>query len=497
MVRPGFLNFPFPPNPVNLAEKKIYSALKLAAAAIRDDGLEPDEALTKAASSAELNPEMTRRTAEMLNISLTRAHFQSGGDKTASFPLASAETVIDRVFRDRPVDNVPEPKQAGPMTPGDRFLARLRGEGGFSFSRSEVKAAGADANANTPPRHAPDSFWSRLSAPRAVAPPRDVRHEIRNAERARGEVKQAADRARLDASSAFSRMAETLQELVRHFDRVDEIPKYAAFENQAYGEYGDAAEPWLAFVRVQLPQIAARGERERFAKSARRWEPNPVNALLDAFIDQTEAYRAAQRVSDETSADANRKIAALDAAYHLLAGVDPAPAPAPGDLLNFNARYAVPIRKGAAMDETLGRLRTLIGIPDHGDLARQAVETHISDRYAKGQQAQEHMTYKAPIEAADHEMNNVRREAILRDLLSNDEIISHHDPHHIQSAYNGLLSIAPEATTNREVLRAFLRNATAQQAIDPFQAKQLADLGNVTLKNQNLRSGKSEHGVPN
>ena len=492
---------------MNVAETKIHSALKHAAASIRNDGLSPDDALFKAAEAQELNPEMTRRTAEMLNVSLTRAHFGSGQDKTASFPLADAGAVIERVFGsgDKNSKQASAAPASAPASDDERFRALLGGEGSYRFGPSVGKTVKIAAPLGKGAANLGSDFWKRALGPRdgsrPAPPPRDVDLEVRQAERFRGEIKRRSETARQKAAAAFDNVGATLRALVGCFDHVEEAGKYAAFEDQAYDSYGADVESSLDFVRAQLPRIMARGDRERFAgstikrASSRVWKTTVPNTLFDTFLTQLADYRATQKEADEVQRDAADKLAALDDAYHLLSGHDPKPAATASDLLDFGSYFA-PIDKQAGLEELLGKARTLVGIPDHAEIAAKTIADQAADRYAKGHMAQQHMIHKSPGEAADHEMANVRREAIMRDLLTNDEIISRHDPAHIQSAYNGLLSIAPEATTNREVLRAFLRNATAQQAIDPFQAKQLADLGNVTLKNQNLRAGKKEDGTP-
>jgi hypothetical protein len=76
-----------------------------------------------------------------------------------------------------------------------------------------------------------------------------------------------------------------------------------------------------------------------------------------------------------------------------------------------------------------------------------------------------------------HEMQNVQREALVRDLMANDEIISSYDPEVVVSAYNTLSQLAPKASLIPDVARSVLRYATAQ-SIDPHYASQLVELEN-------------------
>ena len=89
----------------------------------------------------------------------------------------------------------------------------------------------------------------------------------------------------------------------------------------------------------------------------------------------------------------------------------------------------------------------------------------------------------------DH-INNLRRSTILQDLYDNDPILSEADPNDLANAYNSLVQSAPEASLNKEVARAILRQSVNAMAVSPFDAKQWADLDNVLLKNKSYSKGE-------
>ena len=81
-------------------------------------------------------------------------------------------------------------------------------------------------------------------------------------------------------------------------------------------------------------------------------------------------------------------------------------------------------------------------------------------------------------------IDNMRRSAILSELKNDDPILSEADPKALSSAYEMLSNTAPEASLNKEVARAILRQSVNSVAVSPFDAKQWADLDQTTLRNE-------------
>ena len=84
---------------MNAAELKISQALDHAVD-LKREGKTPNEAAIGGAKRAGLNPDMTDRLVEALNIALTNSTIRKMEDKTASFPIADKSTVISEVFGD-------------------------------------------------------------------------------------------------------------------------------------------------------------------------------------------------------------------------------------------------------------------------------------------------------------------------------------------------------------------------------------------------------------
>lgn len=87
-------------------------------------------------------------------------------------------------------------------------------------------------------------------------------------------------------------------------------------------------------------------------------------------------------------------------------------------------------------------------------------------------------------------VNNMRRSDIISELYAEDPIISEASPEDVSRAYQTLVQAAPEASLNKEVVRAVLRQSINSVAVSPFDAKQWADLDNSLLKNKGMDSGR-------
>lgn len=77
---------------------------------------------------------------------------------------------------------------------------------------------------------------------------------------------------------------------------------------------------------------------------------------------------------------------------------------------------------------------------------------------------------------AKKKLDNVRRELILSDLITNDPVLATEDPENIARAYEVLWDLAPDSALNKSVARSFIRQAVNSEALDTFTAKQLVEM---------------------
>jgi len=73
--------------------------------------------------------------------------------------------------------------------------------------------------------------------------------------------------------------------------------------------------------------------------------------------------------------------------------------------------------------------------------------------------------------ALSERLKNVQRQLVLEDLLTNDPVLSDESPETVAQAYQAILNIAPELASNKEVVRAILRQTVHSVAISPYEAE--------------------------
>ena len=428
----------------NQAEKRIFKALSRASS-YRSAGDSPDESMSKAASELQLNPEMTKRACELFNITLTHSHFKQAGVNGAKreddFPIADFQNIIRSVFTDTGRKTASAPV-ADPYS-------RLAIRPAVTMSKT--------ASVETPERQSTNLAFL-----------------VQQAEGSIKELEFENRKVAMDVMSYHHSALDTLRSLVDHFRTTGNTQKYAEFENQCYSEYGTPAGRYLDLLYAQLPEQPARGDSQTYSKHAGIFDAGFANSQFDRFVEAVDQYLDCQikRASLQMELDSRR-----DSVQNIYARVSDTPrnSKTAAGLLDFDKQAAI----GSLPIE-------IAGVPEALHASR---EKSLSGQFDKSNEHAVSSLHQRPQQEADQEMENVRRMTILKDLMMNDEIISRQEPDSVSNAYNTLLQISPTSTMHKEVVRAVLRNATAQQAVDPFTAKQLADLEGVHLKNKALASG--------
>lgn len=442
---------------MNSTEQKIFSAFRKAAEYCSTGGFEPTDALVKSAMDADLNPEMTRRAGEMLNIFLTHRFMKSASDKTASFPTADLGDVLRKAF----TEDAPASSEA---------------RQGY---RSSKKASAAGE--------------PKLSFIGSAATPEPALRDITDlVEQLRGHVKvasESADEARRNAEYERHAAFATYKSLIGSLRESHNYQKFAAFEAQCLSEYGEEALGHLDGIADQLPGVK-RLSRDEYPKRAFYFARGPLNDLFDSFVEGISKVAAAD--SDFESSLASARAFELEAEniYRKVAGAEPKegnPLATAGDLLSKTVGSGLTSMSGGLAGSAARYLPPELGGTGP---ASGAADKAVGDQYGRAMADSLERQYKGPQQQVDMEMQNVQRSAILKDLLSNDEIISSLDPQLVQGAYNGLLQMAPDLTLNRAVVAGYLRTAGSQQALDPFTAQQLGNVNKVQLENKNLKDGK-------
>ena len=423
---------------MNTTERKIFAAHKKAGEYC-GSGMAPTKSLIKVANENDLNPEMTKRVAEMLNISLTKSFMKSASDKTATFPLADCKEAIDEIFTKVAIHKV------------------AKEESNSFSSRHSIKRKYTNSNDH--------EFF-------AFAKTADYKENISDivmqAEGAKSNLKIEISKCAQDLLKVESECLNSYSDIISHFRTSVDPSAYSKFETQCYSDYGTKVAHYLDSIYEHLNEGTERGDVE-VCKRAHYFVQRDINNKFDALMQQTlEINKIAKLVEEKKEELKNFEDSKMEF-YKKVANDGKEEVTDYSDLIDFS------LSKVATDDlPAIAQSRGLNAVLSADDSQLSKERTRLN---------------KFPEDSFDLQVDNIRRQAILADLMNNDEIISKQNPQDVASAYNTLLSLSPSTTLQREVVRSVLRNSTANQATDPFTASQISMLEQSKLKNKLLADG--------
>ena len=469
--------------------KRIETALK-DAIAFHNEGLSANDALIKSASKHELNPETICRVVESFNIAKTRAYVKTASVKDADFDLATKADVIKAVFGDD------MPKTAGSPVKKDHPIE-------YNF---EIKKTASD-------------LLSMKDEPREV----DTNTKIVMA-------KQAQEVSDLDLTTARGDIVFVKESFLKEFTKAAEFFSYSYNADDSDEILDSASYQYLGNkIASDVINLVSKVANLEYTVPAnpipKEYGQHPFHEILDDMIDDAEDYTAKVAEYNKAVEGQASKTEDLNGLISKVAGLsrdkgsDWLFAPStkkvasrfekfPENLIEdvssdlFDTKVAqeeqpkvsaVSFLKGAgdaiSVPIPLGGKVELGKIPlgpslesDSGNKTKELEEKGYLSRLTKGNDSSDR-------DAVDSEMQNVQRQALVHDLIANDEIISTYDPKIALSAYNTMLKLAPKASMMPDVVRSVLRYATAQ-TIDPNYASQLVELENNLNKREGLGDQK-------
>ncbi len=421
------------------AEGKLLAAIEQAATCV-NDGEDPNTAITKIASERDMPAGHVRLMVHAYNTGRTatqRASGDSTNEKSADFKLADADTVLENLFPTKVKTAAEIVKDAAVSTeyalsPAG-FIARRN-------SRMQKAAAATVA--------LPEKTWT--------PPPRD---EHAAAMRAYSE-KKAAQRAeaelRLKASEHYTKAAAAMEQLHEYFRRPGNMSFQDAMRETElrHGTEGVSVLKKVAAVYPHLEKQAATG-KQHFGDIVPCQLVQNVLAAVESYNDAKSAVPvpkiAASKVAPETSTDS--------ILFNKLE--------APLELKKADASSSIPELNPispVSMTRALGQgMSSYIKEPDQ---MRADAFKEITD--------------------PDHErkLRNIRAQSVVTDLMTNDPVISGHDPHEVANAFNELAEVAPSFMDSTATVQALLRKRLEAGQLADFDIKQLLDMEKVKADKQ-------------
>ena len=439
---------------------KLMSALQDSVGHL-NSGMTPNESVAKAASDADFNTEQTRRLCETFNTARTIYHFQSKPDaKEASFPLADQDEVLGIIFS-APIKSA---------VVDDIF---------HDYSEYEVKEVMAKAAQEDTPLF-PSPLENSLPVMNDTTRQAMINENARRTNRIVDTQNRLADGADSEADQsdilADTKIAKLAAEISAHCE-LHGTDKYARFLGVQANMVNTHA-PFMAMLAQHIQhKVAASSAKVIDDRDLASW-----NKVAHEITDMKQAAANLRAVSQEVRKEAAAYRQEFDNLFkpesELKEGVF-------DDILRGDIKAA-----GKSKPNSFFSLSSLGfgGAEEPKSKPTSNVESQINAVNDIAASAAKHpadmamstissaLTPKNNTGKMMERLKNQQREVLMQDLITNDPYISEADPQMVANIYQQLAQLSPEVSTNKEVVRAILRQGIHSAAISPYDASAMVDL---------------------
>ena len=461
---------------------KLMSALHSAVGNFNQGG-DPNAAVVKAASDFNFNVDQTARLIETFNTARTIYHYKSAADRTQTFDLADASLIIPEMFK-APVE------KAASFDPGD-YSEYDKPE--FNFQDNMVLKAGG---VHDDIKEAASPVFLDTDLDTLGARANKIMHVQRDL------AKTARDEARICASKSaqiLSKLAADLglgyfENCASKFGRL-----FGGYANNV--NYSPVMDKFAEFVPKQYQvkfaedvliddsDLVAATDALKEAKSYMEAEAEFLGyaSVLEKEANDFEVEFMGMLVTQLPENDV--KVASvLDMLNPVLVNAA-APPKGPGQGGDKPEKKEPLFQFGPLNKEPKpGILRESVG----GGITEGAKKT-IADQVGTGLEKIIFGPSVRENKDLSERLKNTHRQIMLEDLMTNDPVLSDAEPQNVANAYSAILSMAPDLASNKEVVRAILRQSVHAVAISPYEAEQWTNLE----KNIRNITGKADtKGVP-
>lgn len=425
-------------------EDRLVACLEKVASLV-DGGGDPTAALVEVARDADLAPGLVRLMAQAYNNGRTNAQRKAGDDpfdKSASFRLADAEAAVRELY-----------------PPHVKTAAELHRE----------SAVGREYDA--PPRPARRPAVGLEKAAFSVTPldpyPRESTHAKRAFSLLREAGRELEERRRL-LTHARDKLAAAFGGLRDHFRRVGtgHPVKQARVDSRLL--FGPAADVVFRQLALDDPLVA---------KTASA--PDPLPGHADPGSEPYSLVGACVRLARECVALEKGLGEFRKQAADLAGGVSDRFVP---DKPHHVGSILRPMRKQAVitdfLQEALGGAGRSAGVEAFNKVLPQPIDKARNEAYLD-------------LTSPDHEarMRNIRSQAVLHDILANDDYLSRENPEDVVRMYNEVTKLSPRAASQPMLMRSLLRRYMQLSTVEPHELQQQLDIENK-IKDRDKPSGE-------
>lgn len=420
------------------AEANLLAAIEKAATQV-NAGEMPNEAIVKIAQEQDMPAGHVRLMVHAYNTgrtTTTREKGASTSEKAADFQLADVDAILDTLYPKAV-------KTAAEITRGE-VVSTEYAVSPTSFLARRVAGMQKAATAM------PEKTWT--------PPPRDEHAAVMRSYSEKQAAKRVEEELRRESTMAYGKAANAMEQLHEYFRR----PGNMAFQDavrETELRYGVDAVNVLKKVAAVYPHL-----EKQAGTSKRHFGTCDACDLAQNVLTAVESY------NDAKGRLAPPKTAAVKA---------PEPEVVTGSILYNPLEESLDLKKANALSS----------IPPIGPVGMtQYLGQHMStgmNSYIKEPDKMLNDTLK-DITDPDHErkLRNIRAQSVVTDLMTNDPVISGHDPREVANAFNELAEVAPSFMDSTATVQALLRKRLESGQLADFDIKQLLDMEKVKAEKQ-------------
>lgn len=418
-------------------EKRLLGCLDSAVSFV-SKGASPDEAIARSVKEAGLNPDSVPLLVQAYNVGTQTYHREKcAGQETSSLmgehPIARIEDVDSLLFPKSSAILESRKAAAHSGVSGEYSLPPVRGK---RQEAAMVKLAAAELPATKVPGRISDPYIRMDQLMRAKASADNAIKDLK--------LKLISSHDELQ-----SKLASVKSWCRRNPMLVPEV------EWNATQLLGSGVREVFDFASVDMPGLKRAEKRAYISRNGVDLSKEPYT-LIKAAIDKAVEY-----IQDENTVKAACEKIEREVSKTIPFG-QKKPEEKSAVLLGSATASYVPTQKVALFGVTIGdivgpQIGDALKGPSPGDSVKGLVEDINSPSH-------------------DAEMRSIHSQAMLNDLMHNDEVVSGYDPHEVTNAFNEISQLTPHMSDNYAVMRSALRKYLTGGEIQPFEAQQLRDL---------------------
>jgi hypothetical protein len=456
------------------AEEKLMTALNRIAD-LTNDGMEPNEAITKVASASQIPVGHIQLLVNAYNTGRTTAQRRSSDDvwsKVAEFPLADAATILERMFPER-VKTAAEEEQENVVSyeygvsPG--WVDRMKA--------AESRARKID--------------WKMIPTPPEPYP--SEKNEYKTAQTQIKRFKVRAEEARYKAAATFTYAIQAKERLADFFKVAGCVPfqEVRANAELLYGISGKALFDQLA---QENPKFTKQASTKKLSAAK-----GPVYDALAGCMELTDAYTALKTDYEIKEAEASRKQKELLEPFvpqvtkeaagfgsnfknYFNKGTSltgwkqpPSPSggtPAPGTPTPSNKPPSPILQPFQLLGEGFGGMAANRYMNQMDQWRAKTRDDVLKDKTVE----QFKNTFEPqPDQHLERQLDALNQNATLNDVISGDDVLAYRNPHSVIDAFSHLRRFAPHLANDREMLRTYLRKKLEGGMGDIFDQKTMLE----------------------